>query len=58
MIVSAPTSAGKTVLFELCIVRMMKNNEIKCLYLAPIKSLCHEKANNWKQKFMSKLHVV
>jgi ATP-dependent DNA helicase HFM1/MER3 len=41
MIVSAPTSAGKTVLFELAIVKMIKNDENKCLYLAPIKSLCH-----------------
>ncbi len=41
MIVSAPTSSGKTVIFELCLLKELKNKKTKGLYLAPIKSLCH-----------------
>jgi replicative superfamily II helicase len=34
------------------------DTKTKCLYLAPIKSLCQEKKNQWKQKFNSKMNVV
>jgi len=41
IIVSAPTSSGKTVLFELAILKYSHLDHPMCLYLAPIKSLCH-----------------
>jgi ATP-dependent DNA helicase HFM1/MER3 len=58
MIVSAPTSSGKTVLFELLIAKLMNEKKTKCLYLAPIKSLCHEKCHSWRKKFMASMNVM
>lgn len=58
LIVSAPTSSGKTVLFELAILKYSHLPSPICLYLAPIKSLCHEKYNQWDKKFNSKLSVM
>ncbi|CCA76367.1 related to HFM1-DNA/RNA helicase [Serendipita indica DSM 11827] len=59
MVVSAPTGSGKTVLFELAIVNMLKNGNnpnLKCIYVAPTKALCYEKFKDWHDKF-SKLGV-
>ncbi|XP_066533926.1 probable ATP-dependent DNA helicase HFM1 isoform X2 [Hoplias malabaricus] len=52
----APTGSGKTVLFELAIIRLlMENNEpwnsVKAVYMAPIKALCTQRYDNWKLKF-------
>jgi ATP-dependent DNA helicase HFM1/MER3 len=53
LIVCAPTSSGKTVLFELAIAKHLPSSPHAsvptplCLYLAPIKSLCHEKYTQW-----------
>lgn len=58
IIVSAPTSSGKTVLFEFAILKYSHLSNPMCLYLAPIKSLCHEKYNNWQKKFGKNLSVV
>jgi len=58
LIVSAPTSSGKTVLFELAILKYFDLPTPMCLYLAPIKSLCHEKLKVWKQKFSKKLKIT
>ncbi|CAK9070839.1 unnamed protein product [Durusdinium trenchii] len=52
MVVSAPTGAGKTVLFELAILGMLReSSKAKALYLAPLKALCQEKAREWKDMF-------
>lgn len=65
MLISAPTGAGKTVCFELAILRhihgALKTSKIKhlqsnCLegkivYIAPTKSLCSEKLESWQQRF-------
>lgn len=55
LIVSAPTGSGKTVLFELGIIRMISqvtnSNPIKCVYVAPTKALCAEKQKEWAAKF-------
>lgn len=58
LIVSAPTSSGKTVLFEMAILKYSHLTSPICLYLAPIKSLCHEKYNQWSAKFQSKLSIA
>ncbi|XP_056149816.1 probable ATP-dependent DNA helicase HFM1 [Lampris incognitus] len=52
----APTGSGKTVLFELAIVRLLMETsepwrDIKTIYMAPIKALCSQRLENWKQKF-------
>ncbi|XP_035279407.1 probable ATP-dependent DNA helicase HFM1 isoform X1 [Anguilla anguilla] len=52
----APTGSGKTVLFELAIVRLLMETpspwrNIKIVYMAPIKALCSQRYENWKQKF-------
>ncbi|GAA6001199.1 hypothetical protein JCM10207_007458 [Rhodosporidiobolus poonsookiae] len=54
VVVSAPTGAGKTVLFELAILRLFTtttSTETKVLYMAPTKSLCSERVVDWKRKF-------
>ncbi|KAL4067802.1 DEAD-domain-containing protein [Scleroderma citrinum] len=53
----APTGSGKTVLFDLAIIRMLTtqaaNNpqSTKCVYVAPSKALCTEKHREWNAKF-------
>jgi hypothetical protein len=40
MVISAPTGSGKTVLFELAIVKMLmdnNDNDSKCIYISPTK---------------------
>ncbi|PCH39192.1 nucleoside triphosphate hydrolase protein, partial [Wolfiporia cocos MD-104 SS10] len=51
----APTGSGKTVLFELAIIRMLtqagEDSKPKCIYVAPTKALCSEKCRDWTAKF-------
>ncbi|XP_038574292.1 probable ATP-dependent DNA helicase HFM1 isoform X1 [Micropterus salmoides] len=52
----APTGSGKTVLFELAIVRLLMETsepwrDIKAVYMAPIKALCSQCFESWKKKF-------
>nr|XP_040571312.1 LOW QUALITY PROTEIN: probable ATP-dependent DNA helicase HFM1 [Lepeophtheirus salmonis] len=55
LVVSSPTGSGKTVIFELAIVREIAKNsngfKSKIIYLAPIKALIAEKFREWKVKF-------
>ncbi|XP_048327605.1 DExH-box ATP-dependent RNA helicase DExH17 isoform X7 [Ziziphus jujuba] len=64
MVVSAPTGSGKTVLFELCILRLLSRfiseekffhvkGTLKTIYIAPSKALVQEKLRHWNQKFGS-----
>ncbi|KAG6376315.1 DEAD-domain-containing protein [Boletus reticuloceps] len=51
-----PTGSGKTVLFELSMIRMLTQTtddarSPKCVYVAPTKALCAEKHNEWTAKF-------
>ncbi|KAK0137472.1 putative ATP-dependent DNA helicase HFM1 [Merluccius polli] len=55
-VVCAPTGSGKTVLFELAIIRLLMENsepwkDVKAVYMAPIKALCSQRFEDWKQKF-------
>ncbi|KAK9925336.1 hypothetical protein M0R45_033663 [Rubus argutus] len=66
MVVSAPTGSGKTVIFELCILRLLSrfisedgrffptNGTFKTIYIAPSKALVQEKVRDWNQKFGSR----
>ncbi|KAI0273477.1 Sec63 Brl domain-containing protein [Gloeopeniophorella convolvens] len=56
IVVSAPTGSGKTVLFELSIIRMLMHSpgrgaSAKCIYMAPTKALCSERNRDWTAKF-------
>ncbi|XP_061367857.1 DExH-box ATP-dependent RNA helicase DExH17 [Gastrolobium bilobum] len=63
MVISAPTGSGKTVLFELCILRLLSRSisaegrfihvkgSLKTIYIAPSKALVQEKLRDWNQKF-------
>ncbi|KAF8205795.1 hypothetical protein K438DRAFT_2014648 [Mycena galopus ATCC 62051] len=56
MVISAPTGSGKTVLFELAIIRMLtqakaSGESVKCVYMAPTKALCSERQRDWSSKF-------
>ncbi|KAJ1685936.1 hypothetical protein LUZ63_017326 [Rhynchospora breviuscula] len=65
MVISAPTGSGKTVLFELCILRLLSRffspdgrfnhvkGVLKTIYIAPSKALVQEKVRDWKHKFGS-----
>ncbi|XP_053293383.1 probable ATP-dependent DNA helicase HFM1 [Pleuronectes platessa] len=52
----APTGSGKTVLFELAIIRMLMETsepwrDVKAVYIAPIKALCSQCFESWRKKF-------
>ncbi|KAM9459939.1 putative ATP-dependent DNA helicase HFM1 isoform 2-T5 [Salvelinus alpinus] len=52
----APTGSGKTVLFELAIIRLLMETtepwrNVKAVYMAPIKALCSQRFEDWKKKF-------
>ncbi|XP_039291927.1 uncharacterized protein LOC111056497 [Nilaparvata lugens] len=59
LVVSAPTGSGKTVLFELAIIRLLteaendvhQGSEAKIVYMAPVKALVSEKYKDWVDKF-------
>ncbi|KAH7343302.1 hypothetical protein B0J17DRAFT_764514 [Rhizoctonia solani] len=57
MVISAPTGAGKTVLFELSVVRLLRSETnvsrttYKCVYMAPTKAICSERSRDWSSKF-------
>ncbi|KAL1132183.1 hypothetical protein AAG570_010140, partial [Ranatra chinensis] len=57
LVVSAPTGSGKTILFELAIIRLIElsHNESttdnKIVYMAPVKALCAERYIDWQRKF-------
>ncbi|KAL1744365.1 hypothetical protein HDZ31DRAFT_82770 [Schizophyllum fasciatum] len=53
---TAPTGSGKTVLFELAIIKMLNDmrsngSTLKCVYMAPTKALCSERQRDWSAKF-------
>lgn len=53
-VVSAPTGSGKTVIFELAILRLINgyaNGSFKAVYQAPTKALCCERQKDWEKKF-------
>nr|KYP63300.1 putative ATP-dependent DNA helicase HFM1 [Cajanus cajan] len=63
MVISAPTGSGKTVLFELCILRLLSRfistegrfihvkGSLKTIYIAPSKALVQEKLRDWNNKY-------
>ncbi|XP_037932472.1 probable ATP-dependent DNA helicase HFM1 [Teleopsis dalmanni] len=61
IVLSAPTGSGKTVAFELAIIRLLHQQSqqikfgesisAKAVYVAPIKALCAEKFIDWKKRF-------
>ncbi|XP_012940325.2 probable ATP-dependent DNA helicase HFM1 [Aplysia californica] len=56
VVVSAPTGSGKTVAFELAIVRLLlktdgAGQQDKIVYMSPMKSLCGERFQDWSTKF-------
>ncbi|XP_045703098.1 probable ATP-dependent DNA helicase HFM1 [Phyllostomus hastatus] len=55
-VICAPTGSGKTVLFELAVTRLLMEvplpwSNIKIVYMAPIKALCSQRFDDWKEKF-------
>ncbi|KAF5381084.1 hypothetical protein D9615_004090 [Tricholomella constricta] len=55
-VISAPTGSGKTVIFELAIIKMLRepantDGSLKCVYMAPTKALCSERYKDWTAKF-------
>nr|CAD7439400.1 unnamed protein product [Timema bartmani] len=58
VVVSAPTGSGKTAIFELAIVQLLKkiddmnySQNFKIVYMAPVKALCAERFRDWDAKF-------
>lgn len=59
VVVSAPTGSGKTGIFELAIIKVVMEAELKpvyqsvmkIVYLAPTKALCSERRLDWERKF-------
>nr|XP_024376302.1 DExH-box ATP-dependent RNA helicase DExH17-like isoform X8 [Physcomitrium patens] len=65
LVISAPTGSGKTVLFELCILRLLEkfltteghfkhvSGARKAVYIAPMKALVQDKLRDWTLRFSS-----
>ncbi|KDN42996.1 P-loop containing nucleoside triphosphate hydrolase protein [Tilletiaria anomala UBC 951] len=53
MVVCAPTGSGKTVIFELAMIRMLikGNPEDQAVYMAPSKALVAERVRDWTRRF-------
>lgn len=54
VVISAPTSSGKTAVLEMAICRLMERfqaAQYRVVYLAPTKSLCSERFKDWQPKF-------
>lgn len=52
LLVCAPTAAGKTVIAELAIAKMLKESDLfKAVYLVPLKAIVQERVADWKKKF-------
>ncbi|TKY85335.1 hypothetical protein EX895_005497 [Sporisorium graminicola] len=55
VVLSAPTGSGKTVIFELALIRMLTKDpeNARAVYLAPTKALCSERTRDWSTRFGS-----
>ncbi|CAH0555030.1 unnamed protein product [Brassicogethes aeneus] len=52
VILGAPTGSGKTIVAELCMLRLFKNQpQLKVVYIAPMKALVRERVLDWSAKF-------
>ncbi|KAK4887058.1 hypothetical protein RN001_003329 [Aquatica leii] len=52
VLLGAPTGSGKTIAAEICIFRLFnKNQRLKVVYIAPLKSLVRERVEDWKKRF-------
>jgi len=48
----APTGSGKTIVAELCLLRMKSQSpDGLCVYIAPLKALARERLQDWRDKF-------
>ena len=57
MLISAPTSSGKTLLFDFAILRAISRfPSHKVIYMAPTRALCNEKYNYFRSRFQD-LHL-
>ena len=51
IVLSIPTASGKTLVAELCMLKMILSSEKKCVYIVPLKALASEKYNDFKNKY-------
>uniref|UniRef100_A0A182NAQ3 DNA 3'-5' helicase n=1 Tax=Anopheles dirus TaxID=7168 RepID=A0A182NAQ3_9DIPT len=56
IVVNAPTGSGKTVILELAMMKLLtqardSNTSFRIVYIAPTRSLCAEKFQDWKVRF-------
>ena len=65
MLLGAPTGSGKTVVAELCMLRVFSQYpDKKVVYVAPLKALVRERMRDWKQRLVKglglkvEIHVI
>lgn len=52
VLLGAPTGSGKTVVAELCLLRLFRTTpELKAVYIAPLKALANERVRDWAPRF-------
>jgi replicative superfamily II helicase len=56
LVIAAPTGAGKTVIHELAIIRLiLQQKKIKVLLICPSKALVQQRLADWQRKFGGQL---
>lgn len=65
IVITSPTSTGKTVAFELAIIKELLDSDSrsikfnkKIIYLSPQKAICDEKFKNWMTRFSDFMKVA
>ncbi|XP_064459339.1 probable ATP-dependent DNA helicase HFM1 [Ornithodoros turicata] len=58
LVVAAPTGSGKTVIFELALIRLLMRKSFqeidrssRAIHMVPLKAICAERYKDWQEKF-------
>lgn len=57
IVISAPTTSGKTLISELCALNSIINRRRKVIYTCPLRALASEHYNSFKKKYSKALNI-
>eukprot|EP01125_Pyxidicula_operculata_P022548 TRINITY_DN928_c0_g1_i3.p1 TRINITY_DN928_c0_g1~~TRINITY_DN928_c0_g1_i3.p1 ORF type:complete len:2094 (-),score=618.62 TRINITY_DN928_c0_g1_i3:183-5534(-) len=50
-LIGAPTGSGKTIVAELAMLRLLRDTNLKIVYIGPLKALVRERLKDWEHRF-------